>query len=420
MNQANPPAAYKFVGPAVLMKQACAGADMTPLGEKLLAIAGGDPTEASADALMDLSTILQINGNREIALSVQMEALRLKQLYHLPAQRIVSNFRLFAPRVTSNIRLLAVMAPGDMMANTPVDFLLEDADISLDILYLAADLPFPETLPEHDVLFVAVGESDESQPLLEKMGAVLDEWPTPVLNHSDRISWLARDRAFMLLRDLPGVVMPDTARISRAELDGIADDTVSIQNYLTDAEFPLIVRPVGSHGGQGLEKIDSTADLRTYLQTRQEEEFYISRFIDYSNADGLFRKYRVVLIEGKPYAAHMGISTHWMIHYMNSGMTDSAEKRAEEERFMVEFDTSFAQRHAEALQAIHESMQLDYLILDCAETHEGELLLFEVDTSAVVHAMDPVDLFPYKQPQMRKVFDAFRTMLVNAIERRPA
>jgi hypothetical protein len=30
-----------------------------------------------------------------------------------------------------------------------------------------------------------------------------------------------------------------------------------------------------------------------------------------------------------------------------------------------------------------------------------------------VHAMDPVDLFPYKQPQMRKVFGAFRQMLMD-------
>jgi hypothetical protein len=30
-----------------------------------------------------------------------------------------------------------------------------------------------------------------------------------------------------------------------------------------------------------------------------------------------------------------------------------------------------------------------------------------------VHAMDPVDIFPYKQPQMRKVFGAFRRMLID-------
>jgi hypothetical protein len=28
-----------------------------------------------------------------------------------------------------------------------------------------------------------------------------------------------------------------------------------------------------------------------------------------------------------------------------------------------------------------------------------------------VHDMDPTDIFPYKLPQMRKVFDAFAAML---------
>jgi hypothetical protein len=123
----------------------------------------------------------------------------------------------------------------------------------------------------------------------------------------------------------------------------------------------------------------------------------------------------VVLIEGKAYAAHMGISSHWMIHYLNAGMSESAAKRAEEAHFMASFDATFAARHAIALAAIHQAMRLEYLVLDCAETHDGKLLLFEVDNSAVVHTMDSADLFPYKQPQMRMVFDAFRAMLARSI-----
>ncbi|NNM80722.1 MAG: RimK family alpha-L-glutamate ligase, partial [Gallionella sp.] len=295
---------HTFIGPAALMKMACSGINLTPLGENLLAYAGFDPTVSSADALLDLSTILQLNNSREIALSVQNEALRLKQLYHLPA-----------PRGIAGVRLLALMTPGDLMTNTPLDFLLEDSDIALDILYVAPHLPFPDTLPEHDVLIVAIGESDETRPLLERLGVSLEHWPRPVLNRAEHITWLSRDSAYTRLSPLPGVVMPATARLPRSELGKIADGSVAADQYLADVSFPLIVRPVGSHAGHGLEKVDSPADLLDYLQDVQDEMFYLSRFIDYSNPDGLFRKYRVVLIEGRPYAAHMGISTHWMIHY---------------------------------------------------------------------------------------------------------
>lgn len=82
---------------------------------------------------------------------------------------------------------------------------------------------------------------------------------------------------------------------------------------------------------------------------------------------------------------------------------------------MRDFDADFAKRHHEALQGLNEILGLDYVVLDCAETRDGKLLVFEADTGAVVHAMDPADLFPYKAPQMKKVFSAFRDMLIGAM-----
>jgi hypothetical protein len=84
---------------------------------------------------------------------------------------------------------------------------------------------------------------------------------------------------------------------------------------------------------------------------------------------------------------------------------------------MADFDADFAVRHASALRAIAERVDLDYLPFDCAETRDGKLLIFETGTNMVVHAMDPPDLFPYKRPQMEKVFGAFATMLRNRAAR---
>ena len=69
------------------------------------------------------------------------------------------------------------------------------------------------------------------------------------------------------------------------------------------------------------------------------------------------------------------------------------------------------------LGPLAERVGLDYFGIDCGETPEGELLIFEADVAMIVHAMDPPDLFPYKRPQMRKVFDAFRAMLARVAER---
>ena len=93
-------------------------------------------------------------------------------------------------------------------------------------------------------------------------------------------------------------------------------------------------------------------------------------------------------------------------------MAESAEKRAEEERCFTTFDSEFALRHASAFHSIYKRMGLDYLGIDCGETPDGKLLIFEVDSNMIVHAFDPTDVFPYKQKQMQKVFTAFRKMLI--------
>ena len=78
---------------------------------------------------------------------------------------------------------------------------------------------------------------------------------------------------------------------------------------------------------------------------------------------------------------------------------------------MAAFDTGFARRHAAAFDALHERMGFDFYSIDCAETKDGRLLVFEADAAGIIHLMDLPDIFPYKQPQMRKVFAAFDAML---------
>jgi hypothetical protein len=106
-----------------------------------------------------------------------------------------------------------------------------------------------------------------------------------------------------------------------------------------------------------------------------------------------------------------------MVHYMNAAMLECAENRTEEALTMRDFDTDFVARHRQALEALAARVGLDYFAIDCGETGDGRLLLFEADVAMIVHDMDPPDLFPYKAPQMRKVFDAFQAMLRQAAAR---
>jgi hypothetical protein len=392
-------------GFAKLLRLALSGADMSPIGTELINRIANQPDDA--DALMDMSIVLQIMRNRDLALTIQARALQLQQIYRFPA-----------PCGEACIRLLAIMASGDFMANTPLDCLLEGSDISLDTLYVGANLPFPSSIPDHDLVICSINESDQNNPLLRQLEEPLKYWPRPVLNRPARIEHLSRDGACALFKSVPGVVMPDSVRIDRKILEQLGSNELSMTEILQDGDFPVIARPVGSHAGQGLVKLDNSTAIANYLKMLPEQnEFYVSRFIDYRSKDGLFRKYRIVLIEGRPYLCHFAISENWMIHYLNAGMAESAEKRAEEARCMEKFDDEFARRHEAALHEINNRMELEYFGIDCGETAEGDLLIFEVDIGMIVHAMDPVDVFPYKQRHMRKVFAAFRQMLLNTMKR---
>lgn len=389
----------KYLGLATLLRLNLAGADLSSTLQSLIKQATDDPNDAGS--LLDAAVVFQFHGNPQLALNLQAEALQLCRHYSLPAQQ------------PAELRLLALMAPGDLTANVPVDCLLENANVDLDIYYATGADFDPAEIPDHDVLFVAISESAANRPILDAWLPLLMQWPRPVLINPLHIERVARDAAASLLSVLPGVVMPPTLRLGREQLSSLI--AAAMNNELQPGiNFPLIVRPLDSHAGHDLYKVDSPAELTEKLEVMLEDEFFVSPFIDYRSSDGLFRKCRIVLIDGQPFACHMGISSHWMIHYLNAGMADSAEKRAEEALFMANFETGFAQRHANALAAINDSIGLDYLGIDCAETSDGRLLVFEVDHAMVVHAMDPVDLYPYKQPAMQKLFTAFRAMLFKA------
>lgn len=398
MVEAAPERPAPILGMASIARMASNGIDLAPLKLELLQKVATDPREAGA--CLDISIIERLCGNLEAADVFQSVALLRGRRFSSPLARVSTN----------PFRLLALTAPGDFMSNTPLEFLVEGREVALEALYLKPDEDLPEILPDHDIAFVAVAEMDANQAILEKIARVAPSWPRPVVNQASNIARLTRDGAWRLLHDASGIEFPPNLRIDRRGLAAVANGELSLSPPFL-ADYPIIVRPVGSHAGQGLRKIDSPREIIQLINEQSASEFYVAPFIDYRSDDGLFRKFRVVLIDGAPYAVHMAISRDWMIHYLNADMFDNEANRAEEARFMASFDEQFATRHADALAEVHRRTDLDYVLLDCSETRDGKLLIFEVGTAMIVHMLDPAAVFPYKPPQMEKIFEAFERML---------
>ena len=379
---ARPPS---LMGLAALARMVFEGRDIAPVWARLIQQATSDRDDASA--MLDLATLAILTGDMQGGLNLQAQALQRQQLYRRAAA---------SPKP---LHLLAITAPGDMMANTPLDFLIEGANVELTTLYIVPGVGLPAELPDHDLAFLAIGESEANYPLLRALEPILPGWPRPLLNNNPgRIAGLTRDGVCDLVEGVPGLLAPRAHRVDRHALAAWRG-------------FPIIARPIGSHAGAGLSRFEGADEVAAYLVEQAAERFYVSPFIDYAGPDGLFRKQRIALIDGRPFLCHHAVSAHWMVHYMNAAMLDCPENRAEEALTMHNFDQDFAVRHKVAFDALAARIGLDYFAIDCGETKDGRLLLFEADVAMIVHDMDPPDLFPYKKPQMRKVMDAFEAML---------
>lgn len=392
-----------LIGLARLATASFRGEDLAPVCQALIerAQASGD----DVNALHDLSTALQLAGQRELGLGMLRAALDKQPVFAL-----LSDIPPIDP-----IRVLLLLAPGDLAQNNTVEFLAQDRDITLLLIYIERDLPAFDALPAHDVVMVGVCESVGHDALLMQLADQLQDWPRPVINPPAALRATARDRVSRALRDVAGLSVPPTVCLSRPDLEAVADGRVRLPHVAEGIDFPCIIRPVDSQKGTGLRRADAPADVRAFLAADPAAVCYLAPYVDYRSPDGFFRKYRVLLIDAKPYLCHVAISANWVVHYMSAGMTaDDAigeAKRAEEARCMRDFDRDFLVRHGTALAAIAHRLGLDYVGVDCGFDVDGKLLLFEVDAGMTVHLMDPCERFPYKHEQMPKVFAAFETML---------
>jgi hypothetical protein len=170
-------------------------AELGPLWNVLVRRLAADPDDAAA--LMDLSTIAHLQGRAGHRIALQAAALDQRQIYR----------QLPAVGGPNPMRLLAFVAPGDFLANNPVEFLLEGSGVNLDMVYVLLGASLPE-VPEHDIAMIAVAQTDENGAILSELSRVTRAWPRPVINAADQIARLTRTGAWQLLKRAPGVVIP--------------------------------------------------------------------------------------------------------------------------------------------------------------------------------------------------------------------
>jgi glutathione synthase/RimK-type ligase-like ATP-grasp enzyme len=302
------------------------------------------------------------------------------------------------------VRVLALTRIARWEANVPLELVVDESRIALTRLYLDGSERLDDvlaSLPAHDVLVNAIAESDDAQPALALAARVVEAAGGGCVNDPRVVAGLRRDAVSQAFAASRTVVAPAVERLTPAELAARRVDG------------PLVVRPVGSQAGAGLARVATTAELRAHAAHHPAAAYYVMPFVDYRGADGFFRKYRVMFVDGTPYACHLAISPRWMIHYYNAPMSEHAWMRDEEAAFLAGVEHVFSGRLADALREIAAAVPLGYFGIDCSIASDGRLLLFEADAAMLVHGSDPADLFPYK----RAAFERIKAALTAYLER---
>jgi hypothetical protein len=307
-------------------------------------------------------------------------------------------FRFLSPP-QPQIRLLVIAGPGNMSHNVPLDFVVFNQNIQLDYFYVVDDNTSWESIPDHDIAILGLGQASHHNALHRCIEKQRKRWVRPFLNNAQGVMHCARDSLYDLLKDDPDVRVPRTQRVTREDLGEVS--------------LPCLLRPIDSHGGEDFEKIADASALTHYLYKSACDVFYVSDYLDCSQPDGRFRKFRIAMIDTQPYVCHLAISDDWVVHYKSAHMELSLQKRQEEEKFMREFDAVFRVQYGAALSRIAHRLGLDYVVLDCAISREGQLVLFEADIGAWIHDTDDPDVYPYKSEIMNKAFTAFTKMLMD-------
>jgi tetratricopeptide (TPR) repeat protein len=347
-----------------------------------------------ADGMYWIGGIKQAQGDIAAAEAAYAEAARIQPLIRRPAAKLPAEFR-----------VLALYAP--FAGNLPTGYLFQDAAYDTNTLALFVSGQYDAKLFQQDVQVVVnlISDADQADDgLLPLAAELVSRLGKPIVNDPRMIPNTTRDAVADLLEGIPDCRIPKIWR----QKAGAEFSIATLQAALAVPSC-ILVRPIGTHGGDDFEKIDGLAELTALLAQRPDTDRYLIEYVDYRSVDGYFRKYRFIFVDGQILPYHLAIASDWKVHHDTTDMADHLWMQQEEEVFLNDPATVFNPSHYEALREIQQRIGLEYFGIDCGLDRSGNLVVFEANASMLVH--DGNEQFPYKAPFVRRIKTAFDEML---------
>ncbi|HWZ47143.1 MAG TPA: tetratricopeptide repeat protein [Herbaspirillum sp.] len=355
-----------------------------------------------------------VEANQNIALILHREG-RLAEagMHYDRAYRQQSLFIEPATIPMRNILILCAGRPG----NVPFDYLLPQTKNTRIKWVIEYAIKGEQQLPHYDLIFNAIGDADTASRSRDAVNWFLALNNKPVLNPPQAIERTARDRIGVLLDGIENIHIPPVIRWDRRQAD-TNTDTLNAAAATAALSYPIIVRPAGAHGGDGVVLVHTPQEMAAVSAAAMAadadttaDELYLSSYCEYRSSDGFYRKYRVIFVDRKPYPYHLAISSQWLAHYVTADMLSLRWKLAEEYMFLNDPVSALSGAAWQALEAMGQRLDLDFGGVDFSLLPDGKLLLFEANATMLVHPEAYNTELKFKNVFVQRILDAFDQLL---------
>ena len=235
---------------------------------------------------------------------------------------------------------------------------------------LSVGNPKPQRVRVPDVLVNLITEPLVCRRALDRLESIVPLQTVPIVNKVEAIRRSARTALPDVIRasNADRVRVPLTTRFAGTR-DGLLSHIESAGH-----RWPVLLRPVGTHGSRGLEKVDNASQLREVGII--PSDVLVSDFVDFHSDDGLYRKYRMIWVDGTIFRRHIIASLDWNVTGMSrTAMVERPETIAAEKDFLASSSDGLDERVAELFRIVG----LDFGVIDFTVSDSGEITVFELN-----------------------------------------
>ncbi len=154
------------------------------------------------------------------------------------------------------------------------------------------------------------------------------------------------------------------------------------ETWPADIRYPVFVRDENEHKGSLTELLSDESAVRAALTKlrageRPTQPLLVVEYLNYADANGVFRKYAIFKLGERKIRKHLLISSDWVVKMPDKKRFSGKEWLDEEARFLN------GEPGHEQVEAIFKRFQIDYGRIDYALV-DGRVQVFEINTNPMI------------------------------------